>query len=100
EPYFQGHFPNNPVMPGVLQVESMAQAGALACVPGDDDQMDVLIAKISEAKFRKPVVPGDTLKVHAEITNEKRGILSVKCEIRCEEQVVAQVEVMAKIFIK
>ena len=100
EPYFQGHFPNNPVMPGVLQVESMAQAGAIACVPNEEDKMDVLIAKISEAKFRRPVVPGDTLKVHAEILSEKRGLLWVRCEMKCEGQVVSQVQVMAKIFMK
>lgn len=100
EPFFQGHFPNNPVMPGVLQVEAMAQAGAIACVPGEDDKVDVLIAKISDARFRKPVVPGDTLKVHAEIVAEKRGVLSVKCEMYCDGELVSNVQVMAKIFLK
>ena len=100
EPYFQGHFPDNPVMPGVLQVESMAQAGAIACVPGSDDKMEVLIAKISDAKFRRPVVPGDCLKVYAEILSEKRGLLSVRCEMRCEGELVSEVSVLAKIFLK
>lgn len=97
EPFFQGHFPDNPVMPGVLQVEAMAQAGALACVPNTDDQIDVLIAKIGEARFKKPVVPGDVLEVHAEITNEKRGLVSVDCKMFCEGQLVSQVNVMAKV---
>ena len=100
EPFFQGHFPGNPVMPGVLQVESMAQAGAIACVPGGNDKVGVLIAKISEARFRKQVTPGDTLKVHAEIIAEKRGVLSVKCEMYCDGQLVSNAQVMAKIFMK
>lgn len=98
--FFQGHFPDNPVMPGVLQVESMAQAGAIACVPGENEKMDVLIAKISDAKFRKPVVPGDTLKVCAEIISEKRGILNVKCEMYCDGDLVSEVSVLAKVFLK
>lgn len=100
EPYFSGHFPDNPVMPGVLQVEAMAQTGAIACVPDSSDKIDVLIAKISEAKFKKPVVPGDTLELHAEITAEKRGLLFVSCKAFCDSQVVAQAEVLAKVFKK
>lgn len=100
EPYFMGHFPDNPVMPGVLQVEAMAQAGALACVPGSDDKLEVLIAKISDAKFKRPVVPGDTLELYAEITGEKRGILTVSCKALCDSQLVAQANVMAKVIIK
>ena len=100
EPYFTGHFPDNPVMPGVLQVEAMAQTGALACVPEENDQIDVLIAKINEAKFKRPVVPGDTLELHAEITKEKAGILTVTCKALCDGNLVSQAEVMAKIFKK
>lgn len=100
EPYFTGHFPNNPLMPGVLQVEAMAQAGAIACAPEKDDQIEVLIAKIVEAKFKKPVTPGDVLEIHAEIIAEKSSILSVACEMFCDGQLVAQVEVMAKVIKK
>ncbi len=100
EQFFLGHFPGNPVMPGVLQVEAMAQAGALACVPGKDDKIDVLIAKISEAKFKKPVTPGDVLELHAEIVKSKSSILTVACKAYVDSQVVAEVQVMAKIFKK
>jgi len=100
EPYFTGHFPNNPVMPGVLQVEAMAQAGAIACAPEMDNQIDVLIAKISEAKFKKQVTPGDTLEIHAEIIAEKSSILTVSCQAYCDSVLVSQVRVMAKIFKK
>lgn len=100
EPYFTGHFPDNPVMPGVLQVEAMAQAGALACAPEESESIDVLIAKINGAKFKRPVTPGDVLEIHAEITAEKRGILTVTCEMHCDGQMVSQVEVMAKVIVK
>lgn len=100
EPYFMGHFPDNPVMPGVLQVEAMAQAGALACVPEADDRIDVLIAKISEAKFKLPVTPGDVLEIHAEILKEKSSILTVDCKAYVDSKLVAETQVMAKIFKK
>ena len=100
EPYFVGHFPGNPVMPGVLQVEAMAQAGAVACAPDDNDEIDVLIAKIMEAKFKKQVTPGDTLEIHAEITKEKSSILTVECKMFCDSQLVSQVSVMAKVMKK
>lgn len=100
EPYFVGHFPNNPLMPGVLQVEAMAQAGAIACAPEHDDQIEVLIAKISEAKFKRPVSPGDVLEIHAKIISEKSSILSVTCEMFCDGHLVAQADVMAKVVKK
>jgi 3-hydroxymyristoyl/3-hydroxydecanoyl-(acyl carrier protein) dehydratase len=85
-------------MPGVLQVEAMAQAGALACLPTTDDVLDVLIAKIEEARFRRPVIPGDVLEIHAEILKVKANILVVKCETFCDGELVADVQVTAKIF--
>lgn len=100
EPYFVGHFPTNPVMPGVLQVEAMAQAGAMACAPEVDEAIDVLIAKISDARFRRPVVPGDTLELHAEIINEKRGLLVVECKALCDGVVVSDVTLTAKVTTK
>lgn len=100
EQFFVGHFPGNPVMPGVLQVEAMAQAGALACVPDGNDRIDVLIAKISEAKFKKPVTPGDVLELHAEVIGEKSSILTVACKAFVDSQLVAEAQVMAKIFRK
>lgn len=98
EPFFQGHFPHKPVMPGVLQVEAMAQAGALACLPTEDDVLDVLIAKIENARFRRPIVPGDVLEIHAEIMWEKANILGVSCQTYCDGELVAETELTAKIF--
>jgi 3-hydroxyacyl-[acyl-carrier-protein] dehydratase len=98
EPYFNGHFPHKPVMPGVLQVEAMAQAGALACLPYEGEHLDVLIAKIDNTRFRRPVVPGDVLEIHAEITKEKSGIVCVKGAIYCDKELVAETDITAKIF--
>ncbi len=100
EPYFAGHFPNNPVMPGVLQVEAMAQAGAIACAPNDEDSIDVLFAKILGAKFKRQVTPGDVLEIHSEITKEKAGILTVECKMLCEGELVSEASIMAKVFVK
>lgn len=100
EPYFVGHFPNNPVMPGVLQVEAMAQAGAIACAPDANDQIEVLIAKITEAKFKRPVTPGDVLEIHAEIVGDRSSIVTVSCQSYVDSQLVAEVQVMAKVFQK
>ena len=97
EPYFMGHFPDNPVMPGVLQVEAMAQAGAIACAPDDNESVDVLFAKILGAKFKRQVVPGDVLEIHAEITREKAGILTVECKMLCEGQLASEASIMAKV---
>jgi 3-hydroxyacyl-[acyl-carrier-protein] dehydratase len=85
-------------MPGVLQVEAMAQAGALACLPHEGEHLDVLIAKIDNTRFRRPVVPGDVLEIHAEITKEKSGIVCVKGAIYCDKELVAETDITAKIF--
>lgn len=98
EQYFIGHFPGNPLMPGVLQVEAMAQAGAIACVPEAGENVNVLIAKISEAKFKRQVTPGDVLEIHGEIIGEKRSILTVTCKTFCDGHLVSQANIMAKII--
>ena len=91
EPYFQGHFPGTPVMPGVLQVEALAQTMAVyvATQPGFGDRIG-LFAGIDEVRFKRVVVPGDTLRL--EVTMEKlgsrfgkgRGLASVDGEVACE----------------
>ena len=86
EPFFTGHFPGLPVMPGVLQVEAMAQASCLAFIRPGDPPMDFFIASITEAKFRRMVVPGDTLYLHAEIVKDRGSIVMVRTEARVEGQ--------------
>ena len=76
EPYFQGHFPNQPVMPGVLSLESMAQAGAFLMLSQVEDPLskNMLFSTIEKAKFRKPIVPGDQLKIYMDLVKRKLSI--------------------------
>jgi beta-hydroxyacyl-ACP dehydratase FabZ len=98
EPFFQGHFPGLPIMPGVLQVEAMAQAACLAFARKGDPKNDYFIASITEAKFRRMVVPGDTLTLHAEIMKDRGSILIVKTEARVDGQIASEAEIMAKVL--
>lgn len=100
EPYFSGHFPHRPVMPGVLQIEAMAQAGCLAVVDPKGPEMDVAIAGINNARFRRPVVPGDQLILHAEITKDRGQIMMLRCELHIDGEVASEAEMIAKVFPK
>ncbi len=98
EPFFPGHFPHRPVMPGVLQIEAMAQAAALTVIDRHGARLDVAIAGVNDARFRRPVIPGDTLELTAEILKDRGQILVVKCEARVDGQIAAEAELIAKIF--
>lgn len=98
EPFFPGHFPHRPVMPGVLQIEAMAQVAALSCVELDGPRMDVAIAGVDGARFRRPVVAGDRLEITAEVIKDRSQILVIRCEARVDGQVVCESELIAKMF--
>lgn len=101
EPFFQGHFPQEPVMPGVLQVEAMAQtAGVLVLNFLDEpEKYSTYFLKIDNVKFRQKVVPGDTLKLHVSLMTEiRRGCAIVKGYAFVGEKIVCEAEFMAQII--
>jgi len=101
--FFQGHFPNNPVMPGVLMIEAMAQTGGilvLSTVP-DPENYWTYFMKITEARFKQKVMPGDTLVFHLSLISPiRRGICHMKGEAIVGNKVVMEAEMMAQIVKK
>lgn len=95
EPFFQGHFPGNPVMPGVLIIEAMAQtAGVLMFSKKENRGKIPLLAGVDKARFKKPVYPGDQLKMKVEIVKMVRGIGKAKAEAYVEDYLVASTELL------
>jgi len=98
EPFFQGHFPHRPVMPGVLILEAMAQAAAVLVFKTlnarPDETSVYYYAGIDNARFKKPVVPGDQLVLEVTIVASRRGIWKFGCSARVGEAVVAQADIL------
>lgn len=100
EPFFQGHFPGFPIMPGVLQIEALAQAGgimALTLEGGEDvpaGGFDTFLMGVEKAKFRKPVRPGDQLFLETTLLSLRRNTAKIKGVVRVDGKVVTEAEIM------
>jgi 3-hydroxyacyl-[acyl-carrier-protein] dehydratase len=100
EPFFNGHFPGHPVMPGVLIIEALAQAGALLAahvVSFSQETHVVYFMAIDNARFRKPVVPGDVLTLDVVPLRKGKAIWKLKGEAKVGDVLVAEAEMMASI---
>ncbi len=97
EPFFQGHFPGHPIMPGVLIIESMAQIGGLLAyksAKGKEGQL-VYFLGIDKAKFRRPVLPGDQLHITVEVLRQRPPYWKLKAMAYVEDQLVSEAELKA-----
>lgn len=98
EPFFPGHFPHHPVMPGVLVIEALAQSAAILAFKSldrtPDDKSVVYFVGIDHARFKRPVFPGDQLMLYSSLVLVKRGIWKFKCEAKVNGQIVTEGELM------
>lgn len=98
EPVFTGHFPNNPVLPGVYMIEALAQLGGCVVLePGEFSRKTPYLAGIDRAKFRRPVLPGDRLMMEVALLKHKRNIGWVSAQANVDGQFVCSAELMFSI---
>jgi 3-hydroxyacyl-[acyl-carrier-protein] dehydratase len=98
EPFFEGHFPGNPVMPGVLIIEAIAQSGAVLMsktLDVDPTNKTIFFASVDNTRFRNPVRPGDTLRMHVNIIKHRGGLFKFTGQARVGDKVAAEVEFAA-----
>lgn len=103
EPHFAGHFPERPIMPGVLLIEGMAQTAGALCVAsrrGSGKPSVVYFMTIDEAKFRRPVEPGDTIEYHMKKLKNRRNMWWFRGEAKVRGDVVAEAVVSAMLMLK
>lgn len=96
EPFFQGHFPSKPVMPGVLLIEAMAQATGLLAMESADVPKEAIyyLVGVDKARFKRPVVPGDQVVIGVELLKRRRDIWVFAAEAKVDDSMVASAEIM------
>ena len=101
EPFFQGHFPGNPIMPGVLQIEGMAQTAAVICMVAHningDANPNIFFMTIDKARFRKPVIPGDIIYYYLKKIRQRSNVWKYKGEAYVQGNLIAEAEISAMI---
>jgi 3-hydroxyacyl-[acyl-carrier-protein] dehydratase len=101
EPFFAGHFPNAPVMPGVLTIEAIAQAGAILGLlhsePEDIKNAVVYFMGIDEARFRRPIVPGDQMRIVVEVLRRKAIVWKMRGEVHVGSELAAEATLLSSI---
>jgi len=100
EPFFNGHFPGAPVMPGVLTIESMAQTGAILGLLDKNVDLKkavIFFMGIDEAKFRRPIVPGDQMRITVEVLRRKASVWKVKGEVHVGSELAAEAILLSTI---
>ncbi len=95
EPFFQGHFPGQPIMPGVLIIEAMAQVGGVLAFSTSSEAKSVFFMSIEKAKFRKPVVPGDQLKMELKVVQHRGNVWKLAGVAKVDDKVVAEADLTA-----
>lgn len=101
----EGHFPGNPILPGVVQIEMMAQSATFLCIhsltkPIEETKLTVALISVDSARFRKPVVPVMDLEIHAQLTKVRGPFQMYDCEIYSEGELLSQCSVMATLKIE
>ena len=99
EPYFQGHFPGNPIMPGVLILESMAQAGAFLVLHDLENPLEkgMLFSAVEKSKFRAPIVPGDQITLEMTLLKFRLGTVKIRGEAYVANKLVAEATLLASL---
>lgn len=98
EPIFTGHFPEKPVFPGVMMIEALAQATGILVVKSDESggsaKQVFYLVSVDNAKFKRPVGPGDTVHLHVEFLRARRGMGKFNCVAKVNDQIVCSAEIM------
>lgn len=101
EPFFQGHFPGNPIMPGVLSLEALAQAAAICgYIPlGTEKKYNFYIVSADKVKYRRPIVPGDRLDLEVELVRDRKSMLIFECKAYVDGELATEANIMAKVVV-